>query len=588
MSITVSSGSTLFVSAGMSPKDKGDVILGGGTEEVISGGVASTTTIEGTSGLSGIQIISGGGEAINAVVSAFGSQSIISGGLASGTTVSSGGTQFVSAGGSAFATAVRAGGVEIVSGGLVSGTTVFNSGQLEVEAGGSASSTIIRNGGVLTVGGGGTANGVQLSGGSAEIQSGGTLGSGLSFASGGSTLTIDPGAIISGGVSAASGSTGNILELGSGSTAGVISGFNGQFSGYDTLRIDGGASWELAGTTTIDGALNNRGTLTESSGDNLTISGSVTGGGSIVLDPSTLTLDSGVAAGQTVRFVGGDNVLNLEDPSGFAGTLASFGGKDTIDLGGVTLSSVTGLGFNSSTDVLSIYTSGGGSIDLQFQGNLSGRYFHDAVDVSGGGIFITQDTTPCYCPGSLILTPCGEVAVEQLAIGDWVTTHSGEAEPIKWIGRRSYAGRFLEGKPHILPVRIKANALADGVPKRDLWVSPLHAFYLDGCLIPAGELINGISIIQEPVDRVDYIHLELASHALVWAEGAASETFVDDNSRMLFENADEYDRLYPDETRQAATFCAERLSGGLEVDTIRWRLADRAAALFPASDSKAA
>jgi hypothetical protein len=206
------------------------------------------------------------------------------------------------------------------------------------------------------------------------------------------------------------------------------------------------------------------------------------------------------------------------------------------------------------------------------------------------GVSMTTGTVdgPCYCPGTLILTPYGEVAVEDLAIGDWVITHTGKAEPIKWIGRRSYAGRFLVGQTHVLPVRIKAGALSDGLPKRDLRVSPLHAMYLDGYLVPAGELVNGISIVQEEVERVDYLHLELASHGLIWAEGAAAETFVDDNSRMLFENAEEYARLYPDEERSPAQFCAERVMGCYEAEMVRWRLADRAAALWPSAPSKAA
>ena len=97
--------------------------------------------------------------------------------------------------------------------------------------------------------------------------------------------------------------------------------------------------------------------------------------------------------------------------------------------------------------------------------------------------------------------------------------------------------------------------------------------FLDGVLVPAGCLVNGTTITQERVrDRVDYSHLELDSHDVILAEGAPSESFLDDDSRGLFHNAAEYAALYPNVASEAA-FCAPRVECGLELETIRRRLA---------------
>ncbi|MDE2575098.1 MAG: Hint domain-containing protein [Rhodospirillales bacterium] len=184
--------------------------------------------------------------------------------------------------------------------------------------------------------------------------------------------------------------------------------------------------------------------------------------------------------------------------------------------------------------------------------------------------------TPCYAAGTRIATPAGEVAVEALAIGDLVMTASGVARPVKWIGRRSYTAAQIAAFPAMRPVVVRRDAIGPAMPHRDLMVSPIHALFIDDVFIPAAALVNDVSILRhDELAAVSYIHVELAAHDVVFAEGMPAETFVDDDSRLMFDNSDEYVALYG-AAPAAAGFAAPRLEEGTQLDAIRRRIAARA------------
>ena len=155
--------------------------------------------------------------------------------------------------------------------------------------------------------------------------------------------------------------------------------------------------------------------------------------------------------------------------------------------------------------------------------------------------------TACFMAGTYVATPTAEVAIEELAVGDVVLTDEGVAAPVKWVGRRTVSTLFADPN-RVMPIRIKAGALAPDLPARDLLVSPCHALLVDGVLVQAGALVNGTSIVREtdvPATFV-YYHVELENHSLILTEGVAAETFIDNVDRMAFDNWDEHERLYPE------------------------------------------
>jgi hypothetical protein len=156
---------------------------------------------------------------------------------------------------------------------------------------------------------------------------------------------------------------------------------------------------------------------------------------------------------------------------------------------------------------------------------------------------------PCYLMQTHILTPQGERKIEDLRIDDLVITAGGEAKPIKWIGRRRYTRAAGKRWPAaITPVHVARGALAPDVPHADLYLSQEHRLLIDGGLIRVGDLLNGRSIALDCRDdlvEIEYLHIKLAGHGAVFAEGAAAETLLFNAISLgRVDNIVEYERLY--------------------------------------------
>ena len=136
--------------------------------------------------------------------------------------------------------------------------------------------------------------------------------------------------------------------------------------------------------------------------------------------------------------------------------------------------------------------------------------------------------------------------------------------------------RFAAGHQSVQPIRIKAGALGEGQPACDLLVSRAHAMYLAGVLIPAECLVNGTSIVAEQMTSdVHYYHVELDSHDVIWASGAPSETYIDEDNRWIFHNAKSFAALYPQAMTSPREHYAPRLQSGYEVEAARAAIAVR-------------
>jgi collagen type I/II/III/V/XI/XXIV/XXVII alpha len=152
----------------------------------------------------------------------------------------------------------------------------------------------------------------------------------------------------------------------------------------------------------------------------------------------------------------------------------------------------------------------------------------------------------CFAAGTRIATPAGECAVEHLSVGDRVLTRDGSSEPVVWVGSRVVDCRAHPAPEAVAPVRVAKRAFGAAGPVRDLFLSPDHAVFVNGVLVPIKLLVNGTTIAQECRARVTYHHIGLSHHSIILAEGLTVESYLDVGDRANFVAGGDAVRLFPD------------------------------------------
>ncbi len=149
-----------------------------------------------------------------------------------------------------------------------------------------------------------------------------------------------------------------------------------------------------------------------------------------------------------------------------------------------------------------------------------------------------DDYVACFCMGTKIETTRGEVKVQDLRAGDLVLTLDGGPQPVQAMLSRTFDSHALRERPNLRPVRIRTGALGQGLPLRDLWVSPQHRFLarspvvqrmlnVDETLLCAAQLTMMPKIfVDERIQDVTYYHIVMARHEIIVAEGTPTESFL--------------------------------------------------------------
>ncbi|MBB2163971.1 hypothetical protein HLH26_05360 [Gluconacetobacter sp. 1b LMG 1731] len=350
-----------------------------------------------------------------------------------------------------------------------------------------------------------------------------------------------------------------------------------------SLTVNKGASYESATTpaappvitntaTTISGGIwtasrDPSGATVYSSGST-TVAGPVNLWGTAILNVTSGAVVSGLTAvapygnvGPTINVSAGGTIENSYTANGYLNVYSGgvtqnntyesevtnilSGGSSTNDvftesyMSGWTSGMLNGTAFAGGDGTASVTVAAGGSISAP-------TVVNQALTVNKGASY-----EACFLAGTMIRTPTGDVAVEELSTGDTILAYvDGQpvARTIVWAGMaRVHVRPRPAGDEAGWPLRIVKDAFADGVPYKDMLITSEHCLFFDGAFVPARMLVNGQSIFYDrSIPAYAYYHIETEGHAVVMADGVLTESYLDTGNREVFRQHGRIASLAPD------------------------------------------
>ncbi|MGD9862713.1 MAG: choice-of-anchor L domain-containing protein [Pseudodonghicola sp.] len=241
-------------------------------------------------------------------------------------------------------------------------------------------------------------------------------------------------------------------------------------------------------------------------------------------------------AGNSIQtaLIAGDDVIEVLGDSGTFDLLAN----DTSLAGGtLTITKINGQEVHVGDTITlpsgeQVILNADGTVTVLSDGDEETNTFTYEVTDSDGNTdtaFVKMTTVPCLVAGTLVETPDGPVAVEDLRPGDLVITRDDGPQPLRWCGR---ATRRAAGND--APVVIEAGTLgnharAELSQNHRVLLRSARAQMLFGeseVLVKAKDLVNGTSVrLRHDGAPVTYVHLLFERHQIIRGNGLDSESY---------------------------------------------------------------